>query len=214
MALADQAVIDSQGSGMLKDLSSIERGGAAQKLFTVFYSFMNTAANLGYVQGATAAKTPAGRGKLAADYLLLYTVPVVLLAALKDALVPGDSGDWEDLDGIAKKLIAEQLSMLLGLFVGVRELTEGVKMATGLTEFSRDYSGPAGLRAVGDAYRLAREANQGEFDDGFRKAAVNLTGSLFGLPAAQVNRTWTGVEALADGDTQNPAALVFGHKDK
>ena len=47
VALADQAVIDAQGSGQTKDLSAIERGGPALRLFTVFYSFMNTALNLG-----------------------------------------------------------------------------------------------------------------------------------------------------------------------
>ena len=31
-----------------------------------------------------------------------------------------------------------------------------------------------------------------------------------GLPAAQVNRTITGAQALAEDETDNPAALVFG----
>lgn len=77
VALADQAVIDAQGGGQTKDLSAIERGGPAQKLFTVFYSFMNTALNIGVAQ-TMSADTPAKRAKLAVDYAMLYVVPAVL----------------------------------------------------------------------------------------------------------------------------------------
>lgn len=200
--LADQAVIDAQGGGQTKDLSAIERGGAAQKLFTVFYSFMNTALNLGVAQGMTnksAAKT-------AADLLLLYSVPAILGSMLKDALTPGDAGD----DDLVKKLLAEQLGFLFGLIVVGREFGEAAKTAAGLTDYQRDYAGPAGVRVVSDASNFAKQAAQGEFDDSFRKSAVNLTGSLFGLPAAQINRSVTGAQALAEGETSNPAALVFG----
>ena len=111
IALADQAVIDAQGGGQMNDLSAIERGGPAQKLFTVFYSFMNTALNVGVAQEMTNANA----AKTAADMALLYVVPAVLGALLKDALTPGDAGD-DDLHKLAKKLAAEQLGFLFGLF--------------------------------------------------------------------------------------------------
>jgi hypothetical protein len=210
VALADQAVIDAQGGGQTKDLSAIERGGPAQKLFMVFYGFMNTALNVGTAQTMTAAKTPKARARLAADYLLLYSVPAVLGAVLKDALTPGDSGDWDDPEKLLKKLLGEQLAFLMGLMVVVREFAEAGKTALSLSEHPRDYSGPAGVRLISDTSTMAKQAAQGEFDDQFRKAAVNLMGDLFALPAAQVNRTITGAQALADGKTSNPAALVFG----
>ena len=50
-------------------------------------------------------------------------------------------------------------------------------------------------------------------DDGLRKAIVNVTGELLRLPAAQVNRTITGTKALIEGDTQNPAAVLFGYEE-
>jgi hypothetical protein len=210
VALADQAVIDAQGSGMVKDQSAIERGGPAQKLFTVFYGFMNTALNVGVGQTMTAPKTTAGRAKLAADYLLLYTVPVVLGSLLKDALTPGDADD----DELAKKLLGEQLGFLFGLMVLVREFGEAGKTAAGLADQPRDYSGPAGLRPITDTFKVAQQANQGEFDDAFRKAAINLLGDLFALPAAQINRSITGAQALREGKTANPAALVFGYQEQ
>jgi hypothetical protein len=207
--LADQAVIDAQGGGQMKDLSAIERGGPAQKLFTVFYSFMNTALNIGVAQ----TMTEKSKAKLVADYLLLYSVPAVLTAALKDALIPGDSGDWEDLDKILRKLLEAQLDNLFGLMVGVRELAGAAKMAAGLSEYAQDYQGPAGLRLLSDITGLGKEIGQGELDDGFRKRAINVLGSAFGLPAAQANRTFTGVQALIEGETDNPAALAFGYQE-
>lgn len=208
IALADQAVIDSQGGGETKDLSAIERGGPAQRLFTVYYSFMNTALNMGVAQ-TMSAYTPRQKAKLAADILLLYTIPAVLGAALKDALVPG--GDDEDDETLVRKLVAEQISYLLGLMVVAREFSEAGKMLAG-AQGPRDYSGPSGVRVVSDALRLGQQASQGEFDDAFRKAAINLLGSAFGLPSAQINRTWTGAQALLEGETDNPAALAMGYQ--
>lgn len=206
-ALADQAVKDSQGGGQTLDLSAIERGGPAQKLFTVFYSFMNTALNL----GVTSKMTPTSKAKFAADMLLLYTVPAVLGALIKDALTPGDAGD-DDPEKLFKKLAGEQLSFLLGLVVVGREFGELGKTLVGASDRPRDYAGPAGVRAIVDAYQFGKQATQGEFDDSFRKALINLSGDLFGLPSAQINRTITGAQALKDGETNNPAALLLGHQ--
>jgi hypothetical protein len=209
VALSDQAVIDAQGSGGVKDQSAIERGGPGIKLFTTFYSFFNTALNLG-VQKTMNVESKA---KLAADYLLLYSIPVILGAALKDALTPGDSGDWDDPEHIIKKLIGEHLSFLFGLVVGVREVTGAVQAATGTAQYGTDYSGPAGVRMLADFAKLGKQLNQGELDDGLRKAIVNTAGELLRLPAAQVNRTITGIEALRDGKTQNPGAVLTGYQD-
>jgi len=77
----------------------------------------------------------------------------------------------------------------------------------------RDYGGPAGLRVMSDTVQFAKQAHQGEFDDAFRKSFFNLMGGIFGLPTAQANRTVTGAQALSEGKTSNPAALVFGFQE-
>ena len=212
VSLADQAVIDAQGGGQTKDLSAIERGGPAQKLFTVFYSFMNTALNVGVSQ-TMSADTPAKKARLAVDYAMLYVVPAVLGYFVKNAFTPGDSGD-DDPEKIAKKLAANQIDYLMGLMVVVREFGEAAKIVAGANDMGRDYTGPAGLRLVADTVSLAKQAHQGEFDDAFRKAAVNVVGDLFGLPSAQINRTITGTKALAEDKTDNPAAVAFGFQEK
>ena len=210
VALADQSVIDSQGGGSTKDLSAIERGGPALKLFTTFYSFFNTALNLG-VQKTMNSESKA---KLAADYALLYVVPVILGALLKDALTAGDSGDWDDPKKAAKRLAGEELSYLFGLMFGLREVGGAAQVATGTNQYGKDYSGPAGLRPITDVYKLAEQVNQGDMDAGLRRSVIRLSGDLLRLPAAQINRSIDGAQALADGKTQNPGAIVTGYQER
>lgn len=199
--LADQAVLDTQGGGQIKDLSEFERGSNTQKLFTVFYAYMNTALNQGFVE----AKTQKSKAKLAANLMMIYVVPTALTALMKSALIPGD--DDEDL---AKKLAKEQISFLLGLFVGGREMAQLANIMTGDRIYG--YAGPSGLRPIDDTYKFAQQAAQGEIDHAFVRASINLLGDVFGIPSAQINRTIKGAEALQDDETDNPAALLMGHQ--
>ena len=199
--LADQTVLDTQGGGQIKDLSEFERGSNTQKLFTVFYAYMNTALNQGFVE----VKTQKSKAKLAADLMMIYVIPNALNAMIKSALIPGD--DDEDL---AKKLAKEQISFLLGLFVGGRELAQLANIVTGDRFYG--YAGPSGLRPIDDTYKFAQQAAQGEIDHAFVRASINLLGDAFGIPSAQINRTIKGAEALQDDETDNPAALLMGHQ--
>lgn len=198
--LADQTVLDTQGGGQIKDLSEFERGSNTQKLFTVFYAYMNTALNQGFVE----AKTQKSKAKLAADLMMIYVVPTALTALMKSALIPGDDDD------LAKKLAKEQISFVLGLFVFGRELTQLANIATGDRFYG--YAGPSGLRPIDDGFKFVQQAVQGEFDSAFVRASVNLLGDAFGLPSAQINRTIKGAQALQDDETDNPAALLFGYQ--
>ena len=201
--VADQTVLDTQGGGQAKDLSALERGGATTKLFTVFYSYMNTVLNM----GAATAMTERNKGKMAAHLLLQWVVPTALTALFKSLLTPGD-----DDDDLAKKLVKEQISFMLGMFVGGRELAQMGDIATGGKFYG--YNGPSGVRPIADTYKLAQQARQGEFDKGLATATINLLGSGFGLPSAQINRTIKGAEALNKDKTDNPAALLFGYEGK
>lgn len=201
--VADQTVLDTQGGGQAKDLSALERGGATTKLFTVFYSYMNTALNM----GAATAMTERNKGKMAAHLLLQWVVPTALTVLFKSLLTPGD-----DDDDLAKKLAKEQISFMLGMFVGGRELAQMGDIATGGKFYG--YNGPSGVRPIADTYKLAQQARQGEFDKGLATATINLLGSGFGLPSAQISRTLKGSRALEEDKTDNPAALLFGYEGK
>nr|DAK49265.1 MAG TPA: crystallin beta/gamma motif-containing protein [Caudoviricetes sp.] len=199
VAQADQAVIDSQGSGMTKDLAAIERGGEWRKLFTVYYGFMNTVLNL-EINALTSKRS---LGYKAGTVLMLSVAMPIIDAALSDLLKPGDSDDWDEdhWQTAVGKAVANSLT---GHFFALRELQFG----------GRSYSGPTGTRSIADAYKLGAQAWQGELDAGFRRALINTAGSWYGLPSAQINRSWDGFEAFDDDKTDNPLALIFGYQEK
>ncbi len=206
VALADQAVIDAQGSGQTKDLAGIQRGGAGMKLFTTFYSFFNTTFNLtAEAAGRTDFKKPGEVALFAADMVLLYSLPALLTTLLKAALM----GDWDDEDKLAKKIVGDQISFAMGTVVGLREAAAGVQAALGVGE-GFGYTGPASVRFFSDLYNLGKQVQQGEADEAFWKSLNNTTGVLFHYPAGQINRTATGIVALSEGRTENPLAVVMG----
>ena len=207
--IADQAVLASQGGGQMKDLAAIQRGSEFVKIFTVFYGYFNTAYNLGVerIRG-TNPRSPAQIARLATDLLLIYSVPAVMGALIKEAFRIGDEDDDEE---IAKKLAAEQLSFLFGTMVGVREAAGAAQIMFGLsTSGGLGYNGPAGLRFFNELNKFSQQANQRELDRAFVRAGVNVAGIALHLPSAQINRTIDGVIAMSEGRTQNPVALVGG----
>jgi hypothetical protein len=208
VALADQAVIDSQGGGQLKDLSAVQRGGPALKLFTNFYSYFNVSYNLAAERArATDFKSAKSVGSLAVDYLLLFTVPAVLGALLKSAVLGGDD---DDDDTLARKLAGEQISYLFGTMVGLRELTSAAQYFTGTKVIPTTYSGPAGLRFFSEMEKLGKQVAQGEVDMALFRAAANALGIALHLPSGQAVRTVEGATALMEGDTANPLVLATG----
>ena len=202
IALADQAVLDAQGGGQIKDLAGIQRGGPLLKIWTNFYSFFNTTLQLS-VESArrTNFKKPSEVGRLASDYVLLIVAPATLGMLVRDALRGGS--DDEDLGEWVTRLAAENAAYVMGLFLGVRELSGAVQGYAG-------YEGPAGARGFSALARLVKQAEQGEFDAAAWKALNDSAGILFHYPAGQVRRTVEGVVALIEGKTRNPLALVSG----
>jgi len=204
IARADQAVIDSQGSGMVKDLAMVERATGAMRILTGFMAFMNTTLNLNY----RVLKSDASIGEKAANMVLVNVIPAVLTMLLKSALFPGDDDETEP-EEIAKQYLGEQFSFLFGQMVGFREISQVGSAVLGMPTYG--YGGSVGLRAAADSMKLAEQIGQGEADMALLKAATATAADFLRLPAAQVNRTLAGVEAYAEGDTDNPAAVVFGY---
>jgi hypothetical protein len=207
VALADQAVIDAQGSGMQKDLANVERSNGLMRIMTGFMSYMNTTMNLNY----RVLKSDQNVAQKAVDLMLLNVIPVVLTMLLKSLTnIGGD--DEEDPEKTAKKYLANQASFLLGQMVYIRELSQIGSAFMG--EYGGNYSGPSGTRLIADTAKLAQQIGQGEMDDGLRKALINVLGVTLRLPSAQANKTITGTQAVIDGETegvaQTVAAPVFG----
>lgn len=201
VARADQAVIDSQGSGMIKDMPRVMRGSDFQKLFTVYFSYMSTTGNL--IAANTAIRSKQGKlGTAFGEASLAVIAGGVLAQMAVKALTPGDSGSCDTVEDCGLSVLKAMGDFGLGLFVGFRELS-------GVFE-GYNYNGPAGLSAVGDARNLYTQMTQGELDDGLRKALIIVGGDITGLPSVQVNKTITGIQALNEGKTTNPLAIGFG----
>ncbi|MFZ5565976.1 MAG: hypothetical protein ACOY95_03135 [Pseudomonadota bacterium] len=205
VAMADQAVIDAQGSGLQKDLASVERATGALRLLTGFMSFMNTTMNVNY----RVLKSDQSVGAKAVDLVLVNAVPAMLSVLLGAMLVPGGEDDPEKL---AKKYLVEQTSFIFGQMIGFREIAQLGAAFNG--EPGGDYGGAVGTRMAADILKVAKQVGQGEMDDALRKAIVNAAGDIFRLPSAQINRTVTGVQAVLEGETRSApasvAAPVFG----
>lgn len=201
--IADRAVKNSQGSGSLADLSAIERGSAWSKLFTVFYTFFNTALNL----AAVSFKTEKGFKRAGTLLMVLVMQPVIegfLRSAIGSALGEGDD-DW--LEKAVKASGSSVVSFNLGLLVGVREL------AYLTTDYG--YRGPSGLRKITDfgrAYNATVHAiENGEVSEADVKAWVSFGGTMVPYPVTPINRAISGANALYNDETDNPLALLTGH---
>lgn len=204
VALADQAVLDAQGGGELKDLSAIERDPVG-KIFTVFYSYMNIVLNLGIVT----VKGRASIGRKAAALLTLFTVPAIIDTLLGTMLTLGDDDD--DDETLGQKLVEGQIGYLMGLTVLTREASGAAKALFGVDKGS--YKGPTAFRFFDDLHKAAKQIGQGEMDEAMLTSIINLSGD-FGLPSAQINRSIKGIKALEEGKTDNPLAVALGYKEK
>lgn len=205
IALADQAVIDSQGGGQVKDLAKVQRGGPAMKLLTMFYSYFSTTYNL-TAESAAKRRAQARDGEIAsaaagfaADMVLLYAIPA-LGPALLLSLLSGDDLP-EDPEELAKWAAKKQLSFALAPVVLAREL--------GGTVEGFDYAGSPAMRLVSDIGRAGKQTAQGEIDEAMVLAYVRLMGDAFGIPTTQLTRSYRGWTAWADGDAP-PTSILFG----
>ena len=200
VARADRAVVDAQGGGRLMDLSAVERGGPLSRIFTVFYTFFNSILNTVMV-----SKHTKGRMAFAADALLLLCFQPVIETFLREGIKAGVAGadpdDW--WEHCVEKAPWSVVDFNLGLFVFLREFS-------GITD---SYTGPSGMKKFQDVRRFAQQVEQGDFDMAFWKSLTNMTGAIFGLPAAPITRAMTGIDAMERGKTDTPLAIIFGYSE-
>jgi hypothetical protein len=200
VARADRAVVDAQGGGRLMDLSAVERGGPLSRIFTVFYTFFNSILNTVMV-----SKHTKGRMAFAADALLLLCFQPVIETFLREGIKAGVAGadpdDW--WEHCVEQAPWSVVDFNLGLFVFLREFS-------GITD---SYTGPSGMKKFQDVRRFAQQVEQGDFDMAFWKSLTNMTGAIFGLPAAPITRAMTGIDAIERGKTDNPLAIIFGYSE-
>jgi GGDEF domain-containing protein len=210
VALADQAVLDSQSGGQIKDLAEVQRGVPAFKLFTAFYSYGNLIFNqTGRIYQQTDFKRVGSVGQFAGNLALLYAFPAFLTVLLAHAFGKDDDDNW--LAAMGREMLATALNTM----VLVREFGSTARMLTGKQAGgTRGYEGPTGLRIVTSLQRFAQQVQQGEADKGLVRATEDAAGIIFKLPLGQVQRSVDGFTALEQGKTANPLAVLTGPPPK
>jgi hypothetical protein len=193
VALADQAVIDAQGAGEIKDLAQVQR---KHPMLTQFYSYFSATYNLAAERtGSTDFKNPKAVAGWLGDMTLLMVAPA-LAPAIVLMLLRG-----EDDEDLAKKLLEAQAGYMLGNIVGLREFSG---LIAGFP-----YSGPPVGRIVVDTGKAAQQVAQGELDEPAVMAIVRLLGTGFGIPTTQAIRSYRGWTAWEEGDAP-PTSILFG----
>jgi ribosomal protein S18 acetylase RimI-like enzyme len=216
IAMADQAVLDAFGGGQVKDLAAVQRGGPMMRLWTNFYSPFNATFNLSAESLArTKWSSPGSVGRLAVDYLMLYTLPATLGYAIHHAA--RGAGLYDDAKDVAAELVRANLAYMADTMVGVRELS-------GVIQGYYGYEGPAGASIFADVSRLwqqsetaAKKLKAGDehpFDEAFWRSLNDVGGIVFHYPSNQVGRTLSGLQALEEGRTSNPMVLITGPPPK
>jgi hypothetical protein len=189
---------------MIKDLSAVQRGTPIARLFLVFYSYGATVFNSTREVGArTRWSSPSSVGIFLGHFALLYTMPALATTVLARAF-RGAGGDDDNLEEFVVDAGREMLSTAMNTMMYLRELTVLVGEGT------RGYEGPAGTRAIQTLTRLGQQIKQLELDEALEKQLFAAAGILFRFPASQVQRTIDGIAALEEGETSNPAAILFG----
>ena len=208
VALADQAVIDAQGSGHIKDLAQVQRGGPLLKLWTNFMSYFQVTFNLTMDSlGKTRWNDPASIGNLAVDIFMLYTAPIILSFMLREAVIKGKCEHGTDLVCVAKEMGVEHVSYLFGGAFGFREAISGFQGFYG-------YQGPAGARFFADFGDFTKQALQGDIDKALIKSGFKAVGVATHFPTGQVIKTIEGIIALESGETSLPTAPLFGYSKR
>lgn len=202
IAMADRAVVESQGGGNTKDMAEVQR---KHPMLTQFYSYFSVTLNLAAEQtAATDFKNPAAVAGWLGDMALLMVIPAILPPMILYALRGGDDDDEK---GMARRIVEWQVSYLLGTVVGLRELSGAVA--------GYDYAGPPVGRVIADMGKAGKQTAQGELDEPAVLAYINLMGTVFGIPVVQALRSYKGWKAWDEGqDGAGPMSVLLGPPPK
>ncbi len=207
-----------QGAGRIIDLPEIAGGlgpaGEFKRILTMFYNFFS--AQLGMVVRAkriAGVEWSEGQRVQATLRLATAVLSVIVIPATLEAIARGqcdeaeDVGDWVYCSGRAS-------AMFTGNFIPVvRDMIPAMwkQFDPEVMNFGVRISPiESGLDTVARIPKAAIDTATGEADENDAKTLVRGTGYLFGLPGYQAWRTIDGYQALAEGDTDNPAVLLTG----
>ncbi len=210
--VADQTVIDIQGSGDVKDLPQVMRGGELGKVFTSNMSWWVANYNLSaeIINRARREGSVQGWLKTGADLFVLYPFQAAAASALMASVFGRDRDKWanlfDDPAAMGETLAKDVAYTGLSSVVLLRDLADAALEGRG-------YAGPQGLKSM-SILATGIQSMRGVVDGqnltlSRTKALARAAGIIFHLPVDQVMATAQGL-ANAQQNGQNPlwAALV------
>ena len=198
--IADQTVIDTQGSGNLHDRAKIHR---EHPILMPFYSYFSATLNL-LMESKDRIQQNKIKGSLlfARDIVLLLAIPQMASNLLLEILRGGDPSEKEE---------EEWLTWLLQQFGGAglslfAFLNQSAPLLQGFS-----YNGPIVTKGLNDARILYLKAARDSLDEeDVAMAGLTLASSIWKIPASQIKRTIKGLEAYSEGDSDTPTSILFG----
>jgi hypothetical protein len=187
VALADQAVLDSQAGGQIKDRARVQRLGPFVEPFTMFINFQIARWNLAVESvKKTRFRSLPDMLRMISDLLVLYPVEIFATFLIREVIRGGDP------DELKKDLIRRIATDPLDAFIGVREVT-------GIVGTYYDYEGPSGISVLGDTIdawqATANALEDGETNEHFWRTLNRAGGTFFHYPARQIDNSWRGFRA-------------------
>jgi hypothetical protein len=208
-AHADQAVIDTQAGGQLKDLSGVQRDAYGQAFTGAFTYGAMLFNQLHDVVGGARARARSGDTAGAwlqgfSGFMLAAALPAAMTMLMRDLLRGEPPQDRKD--GVAKRYGIELLSSIMGTMIGVREVSGA------LQGFS--YQGPATTKTLAAYTDLIGQIAQGDLDNGLLRATTEAVGGTLGLPSGEVWALGTGIGYYLDHPGLDIRPLLFGPPPK
>lgn len=215
---ADSMVRETQGSTSATDISGFEAGSPHARLFTMFYSYFNTQANLITTEAQNIIRSTSGLDrtkKLGYLYLMAYAIPSFMAEFIVKS-IKGDLPDDEDDDG-------SELDDWLAWFAGSQ-----IRYATAMVPFvgqvansiigqydDKPYNDRMSLSPVVNMVetlaRTPKSIYQAVNDDGDVSRAIQNTltslGFVTGLPLGQLGKPLGYAADVAEGDTEIDSPL-------
>jgi len=186
---ADLAVRRTQPMATVKDLPAWHRSSAFLRLFTMFQNQINN--NYNYFAHDIIGKTRAGKitlGQAAYKTLFAYVLPAMLLGMIARGGLPQN-----------KKQLAEDMIVypMAGLFFVGGIVNSAIK---GYAQY-----GVPPLQFAPDLMKVVTAKTWST------KARYGLKGvaEITGIPYNQLYRTWSGMQALMNGDTDDWRRLIW-----
>lgn len=211
VALADQAVLDAQGGGQVKDLAGVQRGNELKRALSMFYSYFSATWNMASESTArTNFRKPAQVAGWLADMVVLSVVPELAQQVVFSLLRGGGGDDDKDWEERMLDLFKQLGAFWMNTLIGVREFSGMVQ--------GFDYNGPAAARAIVEAGNVGKAAGKAldpdeDLDDNDYRRVLKSVLTILGWPAAQVDRSWRGWKAWQEGEA-GPGAVLLGPPPK